>query len=106
MIDYESSTLMQSGELLGVVFGVLLNNLLPAVCIVVFLVLILTYNSYKTLKKGFATRKKETKAFEKEKEKKAAAEKKDEDAGAPARTANAVAAAKEPSADGAQAEPT
>jgi len=65
MIDYESSTLMQSGELLGVVFGVLLNNLLPAIMIVVFLVLILSYNSFKTFKKGFATRAKETKAFAK-----------------------------------------
>jgi len=68
LIDYEASTLMQSGELLGVVFGVLLNNLLPAICIVVFLVLILSYNSFKTLKKAIAIRKKENKAFAKEKE--------------------------------------
>ena len=79
MIDYESSTLMQSGELLGVVFGVLLNNLLPAICIVVFLVLILSYNSFKTIKKGIAVRKKETAAFEKEK--KAAEEKAKAEAG-------------------------
>jgi len=65
LIDYESSTFMQSGELLGVVFGVLLNNLLPAVVIVVFLVLILTYNAVRTLKKGIAVRKKETAAMEK-----------------------------------------
>merc|ERR1719502_2226210 len=65
MIDYEASTFMQSGELLGVVFGVLLNGLLPAILIVVFLVLILSYNAFKTFKKGFATRTKETKAFAK-----------------------------------------
>merc|ERR1719460_1157264 len=65
MIDYESSAFMQSGELLGVVFGVLLNNLLPAIAIVVFLLMILSYNAYKTIKKAFATRAKETKAFAK-----------------------------------------
>ena len=65
LIDYESSTFMQSGELLGVVFGVLLNNLLPALVIVVFLVLILSYNSFKTLKKAIAIRKKETVALKK-----------------------------------------
>jgi len=63
MIDYEASTFMQSGELLGVVFGVLLNNLLPAICIVVFLVFILSFNAFKTLKKGIAIRKKETAAM-------------------------------------------
>ena len=61
LIDYESSTFMQSGELLGVVFGVLLNNLLPAVVIVLFLVLILSYNALRTLRKGMSIRKKETK---------------------------------------------
>ena len=56
---------MRSGELLGVVFGVLLNGLLPAVVIVTILVLILSYNSYKTFKKGFAARAKETRAMQK-----------------------------------------
>merc|ERR1719258_557819 len=56
MIDYEASTFMQSGELLGVVFGVLLNGLLPAILIIVFLLAILSYNSYKTFAKGFAAR--------------------------------------------------
>merc|ERR1719171_1781590 len=37
MIDYEASTFMQSGELLGVVFGVLLNGFLPAILIIVLL---------------------------------------------------------------------
>lgn len=65
MIDYEASTFMQSGELLGVVFGVLLNGLLPAICIVGFLVCILTYNAYKTFRKAFSARAKETKAMAK-----------------------------------------
>ena len=68
LIDYESSTLMQSGELLGVVFGVLLNGLLPAICIVSFLVLILSYNAYKTINKALKIRAKETKAMNKAKE--------------------------------------
>jgi len=66
MIDYESSTYMQSGELLGVVFGVLLNKLLPAIVIIVFLILILSFNSFRTIKKGIQIRKKETAAFAKE----------------------------------------
>jgi hypothetical protein len=65
IIDYESSTFMQSGELLGVVFGVLLNNLLPSIIIVSFLVCILSYNSIRTFKKGFAARKKENAAMAK-----------------------------------------
>jgi len=67
MIDYEASTFMQSGELLGVVFGVLLNKLLPAIAIIVFLVAILGWNAFRTIKKGMAIRAKETKAFEKAK---------------------------------------
>ena len=65
MIDYESSTFMQSGELLGVVFGVLLNNLLPAIAIVIFLVLILSWNSVRTLRKAVGIRRKETAAMDK-----------------------------------------
>jgi len=65
MIDYEASTFMQSGELLGVVFGVLLNKLLPSICIIVFLILILSWNAVRTIKKGFAIREKETKAMAK-----------------------------------------
>jgi hypothetical protein len=117
MIDYESSAFMQSGELLGVVFGVLLNNLLPAIVIVVFLVLILSYNAYKTINKGIKIRKKETAAMNKAKEA-AEAEGGAVDAKGdrqvqktpktqtetPSRTANAVAAATEPAADAKQTE--
>ena len=63
MIDYEAATFMQSGELLGVVFGVLLNLLLPRVAIIIFLFLLLSYNTRRTLRKAFATRAKETAAL-------------------------------------------
>jgi len=82
MIDYEASTFMQSGELLGVVFGVLLNKLLPAILIILFLIAILGWNSVRTVRKGIAIRKKETAAFAK-----AAAAK---DAGPKARAADDV----------------
>merc|ERR1719487_2727364 len=61
LIDYEASTFMQSGELLGVVFGVLLNLVLPEIMIIVFLALLLSFNSYKTLQKGVSKYKDETK---------------------------------------------
>lgn len=63
LIDYEAATFMQSGELLGVVFGVLANLVLPEIVIIVFLALILSHNARRTIRKGFRTRAKETKAF-------------------------------------------
>ena len=65
LIDYESSTFMQSGELLGVVFGVLLNKLLPSILIILFLIAILSWNSYRTINKARAIRRKETAAMDK-----------------------------------------
>lgn len=65
MIDYEASTFMQSGELLGVVFGVLLNKLLPAILIILFLIAILGWNAFRTIKKARVLRAKETAAFAK-----------------------------------------
>jgi uncharacterized membrane protein YfcA len=65
IIDYEASTFMQSGELLGVVFGVLLNKLLPSVVIIVFLIIILGQNAFKTISKARQLRAKETAAFAK-----------------------------------------
>lgn len=56
----------QSGELLGVIFGVLLNLLLPEVFITVFLVALLSFNSFRTLRKGRQWWRKETAAMEKE----------------------------------------
>eukprot|EP00928_Gymnodinium_smaydae_P039425 TRINITY_DN26937_c0_g1_i1.p1 TRINITY_DN26937_c0_g1~~TRINITY_DN26937_c0_g1_i1.p1 ORF type:complete len:507 (-),score=72.09 TRINITY_DN26937_c0_g1_i1:62-1582(-) len=52
LIDYEASTFMQTGELLGVVFGVLLNMILPEILIIAFLACLLSFNAYKTLWKG------------------------------------------------------
>lgn len=66
LIDYEVSTLMQAGELLGVTVGVLLNLLLPELVIMIFLAVLLSFNSYKTLKKGRAKYRAETAAFAKE----------------------------------------
>jgi len=66
LIDYEVSTLMQAGELLGVTLGVLLNLLLPEVVIMIFLALLLSFNAYKTLKKGRSKYRAETEAFAKE----------------------------------------
>lgn len=63
LIDYEAATFMQSGELLGVVFGVLANLVLPEIAIIVFLAVILSYNAKRTISKGFRTRAKETRAF-------------------------------------------
>ncbi|KAJ8605333.1 hypothetical protein CTAYLR_002384 [Chrysophaeum taylorii] len=63
LIDYEAATFMQSGELLGVVFGVLANLVLPEVCIIVFLAVILSYNARRTIRKGFRTRAKENQAL-------------------------------------------
>lgn len=63
IIDYEVSTLMQAGELLGVTLGVLLNLLLPEVVIMIFLACLLSYNAYKTLMKGRAKYRAETAAF-------------------------------------------
>jgi len=61
LIDYEASTFMQSGELLGVVFGVLLNLILPEIFIIVFLAVLLSFNAYKTSQKGVAKYKDESK---------------------------------------------
>lgn len=51
---------MQSGELLGVTLGVLLNLMLPEVVIMVFLAVLLSFNAYKTINKGIAKYHKET----------------------------------------------
>lgn len=65
LIDYEVSTLMQAGELLGVTLGVLLNLLLPAAVILLFLILLLSFNAYKMLAKGREKYRSETAAFAK-----------------------------------------
>ena len=60
LIDYESCTFMQAGELLGVIFGVLLNIVLPQVFIIVFLFIVLGWNAVRTWRKGLVARGKET----------------------------------------------
>jgi len=65
LIDYEVSTLMQAGELLGVTVGVMLNLLLPEVVIMIFLAILLSYNAYKTLLKGRQKYRKESEDFAK-----------------------------------------
>ena len=67
LIDYEVATFTQPGELLGVVFGVLLNIMLPPICIIVFLAAILSYNARRTVRKGFKARAKETHAIARKK---------------------------------------
>ena len=43
-----------SGILLGVILGVLLNILLPEILILIFLVCVLSFSAFKTLRKGYA----------------------------------------------------
>jgi len=62
LIDYATVVLMQPGELLGVIFGVLLNRLLPEIGIVIILIVVLGFNAYKTLNKARDRWKKETEA--------------------------------------------
>jgi len=66
MIDYEAAAFMQSGELLGVVFGVLLNIVLPEILIIIFLAVLLSFNAYKTLMKGMQKYRAETAKMEKD----------------------------------------
>jgi uncharacterized membrane protein YfcA len=54
----------QAGELLGVIFGVLLNLILPDIFIIAILAVILSSNSVKTLKKGREWWNKESKERE------------------------------------------
>ena len=47
-MDYEASTFMQNGEMLGVVFGVLFNLLPPAILVIAFLAALLSCNACRT----------------------------------------------------------
>jgi len=69
LIDYEAAVFTQPGELMGVVFGVLLNIILPKIAIVALLATVLSYNSFRTLRKALRTRAKETAKFAEEAEK-------------------------------------
>jgi uncharacterized membrane protein YfcA len=63
LIDYPTAVLMQGGELLGVVIGVLFNLLLSEAMIIILLVVVLGFNAYKTLGKGVQKWKAETRAM-------------------------------------------
>jgi uncharacterized membrane protein YfcA len=58
---------MQPGELIGVIFGVLMNRALPEVIVIIILVLVLGFTAYKSLRKGVARWRAETKELEEEK---------------------------------------
>jgi len=63
LIDYEVSTFMQTGELLGVTIGVIFNVLLADIVIMIFLIVVLAFNGYRTLRKGRIMYHMETAAF-------------------------------------------
>lgn len=67
LIDYEAAVFTQPGELMGVVFGVLLNIILPKIAIVALLATVLSYNSVRTIRKALRTRAKETEKFAQQK---------------------------------------
>ena len=56
LIDYSTAVFMQGGELAGVFIGVLFNQLLSDMMITILLAVVLSYNAYKTINKGFAIR--------------------------------------------------
>eukprot|EP01054_Gregarina_sp_Poly1_P011403 Gregarina_sp_Poly_1__11402@NODE_96_length_14647_cov_152_270302_g83_i0_p3_GENE_NODE_96_length_14647_cov_152_270302_g83_i0NODE_96_length_14647_cov_152_270302_g83_i0_p3_ORF_typecomplete_len410_score56_02TauE/PF01925_19/2e22TauE/PF01925_19/1_1e03DUF3754/PF12576_8/0_99_NODE_96_length_14647_cov_152_270302_g83_i0895610185 len=55
-INYELATLIQPATLLGCLFGVFLNLLLPSIAIVIALIAILSFVAYKTFKAAFQQR--------------------------------------------------
>ena len=65
LVNYNLASYMQPMILLGTIFGVLLNILLPDILIILFLMIILGFSSYKTFKKA---RRLAKEAEEKEKE--------------------------------------
>ena len=67
LIDYEVATLMMSGKLLGVIFGVILNEMLPKLLLIIFMVLILSYSGMRTVRKGLNSYAKETEEMERKK---------------------------------------
>eukprot|EP00968_Pinguiococcus_pyrenoidosus_P017361 scaffold1726_cov260-Pinguiococcus_pyrenoidosus.AAC.6 len=64
LIDYNLAAFMNSALLLGTVFGVLFNTLLPELIIIILLMLVLFYNAFRTIRKGFRLRDKESKEME------------------------------------------
>lgn len=60
LIDYDLTMLLIPGILLGTIAGVYLNVIFPAFLIVISLVVLLSYTSYKTWKKSFQLYREET----------------------------------------------
>jgi uncharacterized membrane protein YfcA len=67
LIDYATVVLMQPGQLMGVIVGVLMNRFLPEVMVIILLVLVLGFTAYTTLIKGVARWRAETKERKNEK---------------------------------------
>jgi len=67
LIDFDLAFMMEPMTLLGSIIGVYLNIVFPPYLLIVFLVLVLGYNAYKTLTKGFALHKQEKLEAEKAK---------------------------------------
>ncbi len=65
LIDYDLTMLLIPGILLGTIAGVYLNVIFPAFVIVISLVILLSYTSYKTWKKSFQLYREETQAAKK-----------------------------------------
>ena len=59
--------IMMSGKLLGVIFGVILNEMLPKLLLIIFMVLILSYSGMRTIRKGLKAYAKETEEMERKK---------------------------------------
>eukprot|EP01095_Lingulamoeba_sp_RSL-Kostka_P017426 TRINITY_DN902_c0_g2_i1.p1 TRINITY_DN902_c0_g2~~TRINITY_DN902_c0_g2_i1.p1 ORF type:complete len:525 (-),score=153.13 TRINITY_DN902_c0_g2_i1:119-1693(-) len=66
LIDYNVALLMEPMTLIGSIIGVFLNVVFPAYLIIVFLIMLLSYSTYKTFRKGYRTYKLETKPPEEE----------------------------------------
>lgn len=62
LIAYDVAVLMQAGVLLGVLWGVILNLMLPEVIIVTLLAIVLGFTAYKTIGKGITRWRAETAA--------------------------------------------
>ena len=63
LMDYATVVLMQPGELMGVVIGVLFHQWFPDVLIVILLVLVLGVTAFKTIQKGYARWQAETRTI-------------------------------------------
>jgi len=61
LIDFDMAFMMEPMTLLGTILGVYFNIIFPTYLLIVFLVVVLGYNAYKTLTKGITLYQQETK---------------------------------------------